>query len=318
MSNKKFQILINPRKQMTRTEFLSRTAPSSIALDGMVSGGPFFNPETNHANFDHHDGVVREATMSTAMQVFIAIKGGLINRLMHAPGDIIGIYINDTDQDTALAVWLLLNYKLFEGVQSIPTINRLLALNDRLDITGGAFPMNLDDGLVRSYAWIFEPYTDLRKSGSLATANPQMLRDNLDATMTRITKYMMNEGEEVKPDTRHVILYDSPEFKIINEIGGPSARTFLFNQGMTAFVSLVACRADGRFVYSIGRISQYVDYPVLSLYGDLNQAEDLPEGEGWGISDIVGGSSRLHGSKLSWQTIQQIVTCRLKTDGIIK
>ena len=242
------KIFFLPRQQMTRADFLDNTPRNSIALDGMVSGGPYFHAATNHVNYDHHDKVVREATMSTAMQVYYAIKGGMMTRFMNDPVDdnSVSVYVNDTDQDTALAVWLLMNYKLFEGVQSIPSINRLLALNDRLDITGGAFPMNLSDQLVHQYTWIFEPYINLRKSGVLATATAEVLHDNLVATMSRITKYMMGNGGESIPDTRHEILYDGHGFKIVDEIGGSAARTHLFSLGMKAFISLIAARPDGQ------------------------------------------------------------------------
>lgn len=67
---------VRPRQTMTWAQFLSETPERSIALDGAVSGGPAWDEKTLHVNFDHHDGVVREATMSTAMQVLFAIKGG--------------------------------------------------------------------------------------------------------------------------------------------------------------------------------------------------------------------------------------------------
>ena len=102
-----FEIHVLPRQVMTQEQFLSETPPCSIALD---------------INFDHHDNVVREATMSTAKQVFVAIKGGLMKSFREDGRAHAHIYINDTDQDTSLAVWLLMNYTLFEGTQSVPLI----------------------------------------------------------------------------------------------------------------------------------------------------------------------------------------------------
>ena len=63
---------------MSWAEFLGEAPARSIALDGIVSGGPRWDEQQLKANFDHHEGVVREATMSTSMQVFFAIKGGLM------------------------------------------------------------------------------------------------------------------------------------------------------------------------------------------------------------------------------------------------
>lgn len=306
-----FTVHVLPRQSMTWEEFLKTTPPRSIALDGVVRGGPNYDPKTHHINFDHHDGVVREATMSTAMQVYFAIKGGLMEALIVGGNVDASIYINDTDQDTALAVWHLLHYKEFEGTKSIPAMSRLLALDDRWDITGGAFPMNLDDKLVREHTWVFQPYANLRRSGALAQATEDVLLDNLEAVLGRLNRFMMGQAEEVNLDTRHKLLYDGPLYKIVDEIGGNEARYYLFSKGMNAFVSLVARRTDGRFVYTVGRRSRYIRFPVEQLYDDFNAAEGLDRTNGWNGSDIVGGSSRANGSGLSWEQIRDIANRRL-------
>ncbi len=306
-----FDVVILPRVSMSWDGFVSTTPQYSIALDGSVRGGPNFNLHTKHINFDHHDGVVREATMSTAMQVYFAIKGGLMESFKEKGKVRANIYINDTDQDTSLAVWLLVNYKKFEGTQSIPHINRLLALNDRWDITGGAFPMNLDDELVRHHCWVFQPYTDLRKSGELARATSQVMRDNLEAVLGRLNKFLMGEAGEATLDIRHEILYDSPEFKIVDEIGGNDARYYLYSKGLNAFISIVAHRPDGRHVCTVGRRSQYIPFPVNALYDDFNSAEGRSRENGWNGSDIIGGSGREHGTSLSWEQLRDIAKERL-------
>lgn len=182
--------------------------------------------------------------MSTAKQVMFAIKGGLMDRL----GGQAKIWINDPDQDTALATWLLKNYTRFDGVQSHPIINRLLELNDRLDITGGAYPMRLDDDVLSIHNWVFEPYSELRISGALAAADAAVMRNCLDAVHARLNATLMGQPgrRELRRDAK--ILYDSPRgFAIIDETGGNEARYVLFARGMNAFVSLVATRPDGRF-----------------------------------------------------------------------
>ncbi|MBT4849251.1 hypothetical protein HON36_00160 [Candidatus Parcubacteria bacterium] len=308
-----FEIHVLPRQVMTQEQFLSETPPCSIALDGVVSGGPYFDPVSLHINFDHHDNVVREATMSTAKQVFVAIKGGLMKSFREDGRAHAHIYINDTDQDTSLAVWLLMNYTLFEGTQSVPLISRILDLSDKWDITGGAFPVNLKEEVVRQHNWIFEPYSNLRKSGQLANADADVMRDNLDAVMARLTKAMMGEAGEVDLDTRHEILCDHPIFKIVDEIGGNEARYYLYSQGMNAFVSIVARREDKSTVYVVGRRSQYIPFPVSQILTALNQAEfakrgkELVEGDQWGGSDLIGGSPRSSGSVLTWEEIKDVL-----------
>lgn len=303
------EIKIRPRETMTWDEFCLATPACSIALDGMVSGGPKWCEETLHVNFDHHDGVSREATMSTAMQVYFAIKTGLLKRFGNK---VVSVYINDPDQDTALACWLLMHHKQFLGTNSHPVVSRLLALNDRLDITGGAFPMSLDDKLVRQHNWVFSPYTDLRKSGELAQASSGTIRNTLDAIFQHLDKMWLGQAEEQESDIRHKILYTSPVsgFRIVDEIGGNEARAHLFSQGMLddGFVSLVARRNDGRFVYSIGRPSPYVAFPVEKLYAVLNEREIALGGSGgWGGSNMIGGSPREQGSQMTWEEVRDAI-----------
>ncbi len=275
-----FTLNVISRKSITWKEFLKSTPPRSIALDGFVHGGPNYDPKTHHLNFDHHDGVVREAITSTAMQVFFAIKDGLMEALTVDGKVKASIYINNTDQDTALAVWYLLHYKEFEGTKSIPAMSRLLTPDNRWDITGSALPMNLDDQLVRQHTWVFHLYTNLRKSDALANATEDILLDNLEAVLGRLNKFMTGQAEEAELDTRHEILYDCPRYKIVNEVGDNEARYYLFSRGMSAFVALVAQRDDGRFVCTIGRRSRYIQFPVRQLYDDLNAAEGFDSTNG--------------------------------------
>jgi len=291
---------------MTWPEFVANTPARSIALDGMVKGPPCFDPKTLHFNFDHHHGVVRDATMSTAMQVEIAIKTGLMEALA-VNGEPQGqIYFNDTDEDTSLATWQLVNHKLLEGTRTVPPISRLLNLSSKWDITGGAYPLDLDSDLAKQCFWVFEPYTNLRRSGELAKAGPQTLHDNLLAVMSRITDLMMGQAGQIEPDLRCDILHNSPYYKIIREIGGTTARKHLFNQGMCACISFVAMRPDGKHVVSVGRRSQYTPFPVEELYEAYNQAEGLTEGSRWSGSSLIGGSPRLTGTRLTWQELRDI------------
>ena len=289
-----------PRKSMTWQEFMEETPSNSIALDGVVRGGPRWDEQTRHINFDHHEFVEREATMSTCKQVWYAIKGGLFQSFKDERGrPFANVYVNDPDQDTALAVWELRNYKSLEGTNGSPTLNRLIELNDRLDVTGGSFPMSLSDQLVRQHLWVFQPYADLRRSGKLADANAEEMMNCLDATSFRLTEFLVGRGEEVELDSRHEILHEDSRFKVINEIGGNDARYMLFANGMNAFISLVATRQDGNRVFTVGKRSRFIPFPVRSLYGVYNDAEGLTSENGWNGSDLVGGSSRLLGSKLA-------------------
>jgi intein/homing endonuclease len=203
-------------------------------------------------------------------------------------------------------------------VQSHPTIGRLLTLTDRLDVTAGAFPMSLDDQLLRVHSWVFKPYTDARKSGDLARGGEATMRSILLAVFGNLNDLMLGRGGEQELDTRHEILYASPKhgFEIVDEIGGNEARCHLFSLGhlWRGYVSIVARKPDGRIVYTIGKPSAHVDFPVAELYDALNDAEGLTRATGWNGSSIVGGSSR-DGSTMPWTQVRDVVETVLDARG---
>lgn len=301
------ELAIHPRQSVTREAFVRDNPPGDVALDGYVRGGPFRDKVTLHANFDHHEGVIRGITMSTAKQSYFAIKGRFVER-RHGR---FTMHINDPDQDTSFATWLLKNYHLFTGSQSHPAINRQLDLNDKLDITGGTFPMNLNDVTLGQHLWTFKPYADARRDGTLATATESTMRLIVEAVHRNLNKLLIGEGGYEQLDSRHEIFYQSPRFgfELVNEIGGNDARYYLLSTGhlWSGYVSLVATRPDGRYVYTIGRPSEDVDYPVEDLYDVLNEAEGRTRANGWNGSDLVGGPSREDGSSLRWQDLRDIL-----------
>lgn len=296
------KIHFHPRRETTWQSFVETTPPGSIALDGYVTNGPAWCESTLHANFDHHTGCVREATMSSAMQVYFAIKGGLCSRIKD-----IEVYVNDIDQDTAMAIWLLRNHHLFEGPASIPSIGRILTINDRFDITGGSFPTNLADDTYYQHCWVFQPYTEMRKAGEIATASVATMRTLLESIEARLDALLMGKAQLYQPSTKYEILASTEKITVVDEIDGIEARHHLFAAGLikNAYLSIVA-RRDGRTVYTIGRRSRYVDFDLPSKYPLLNKAETI--GKGWGGSDIIGGSDRMHASGLTWQQVLEVVS----------
>lgn len=299
------ELIIEPREELTWDEFREETPPFSIALDGYVTGPPAHDEDTQHVNFDHHEGVHRPATMSSAMQAMYAVKGGLMKRFRDQQDELPRVYVNDCDQDVSLAVFVLENYKLFEGTQSHPGFNRLLEIDQRLDITAGAYPMNHDVDLVKQHHWVFEPYGDMRKSGRLYSADASAIRDNIETTCGRIMQLLIGNPGTVESDTRHEIFYQGDDFWMAHEIGGPDSRYDLFSQGMMSFVNKIGEMPNGNNVMSVGRVSTYVDFPLLELYPYYNEAEKDADGQ-WNGSTLIGGSPRGSGTSLSIPDLRDI------------
>ena len=126
-------LYVAPRRIEQWDNFVGRYPEKSIALDGFVYGKPRFEPEGAYLNSNHHEEVDRLSTRSTSAQIFIAIKQGLINTYTVDGAVRMNIFVNDPDQDTCLAVWLLKNHERILGQRSEPLINRLVELEDRFD-----------------------------------------------------------------------------------------------------------------------------------------------------------------------------------------
>src|SRR5579885_1466163 len=86
-------------------QFKEKAPPYSIALDGFVNEGPIVDHQGPRANFNHHEGCSRLATLATCGQVLMAIRQRLF-RLFDKPTT---IYVNDCDEDVCTS-WFLLKH----------------------------------------------------------------------------------------------------------------------------------------------------------------------------------------------------------------
>jgi hypothetical protein len=143
-------LVVCPGKEISWEQFLQIAPPRSIALDGLVRGAPKFSIDTLHANFNHHQDVDRLATRSTSGQVLVALKQGLLDGYYEGGYPRFNLYVNDPDQDSSLAVWLLVNHQRFTGTKSEPLLNRLIYAEDMLDTTAGAYPFEPSSSLMMS------------------------------------------------------------------------------------------------------------------------------------------------------------------------
>lgn len=292
---------INPRETISWELFTATKPPYSVALDGYVNDCtkrqvlPF-----PYANFDHHTNVDRIATRSTAEQVYMEINLGLFETFNKDGFPHMEIYVNDCDEDTILATWLLINHERLKV--SNPIINKLIYCNDKLDVTGGAFPFG-DVAILRKMAWIFEPYRDARSNKRLSTMNSKTMRIIIESVMSRISETVMGNAKELPIDTQYEILHKGTGWSLVKE-SGTAARMIMYSSGIHAFVSLIE---DGRYV--IARRSTWTHFPVEQLYEHLNSLEGHTT---WGGSNIIGGCLRGKGSKFSPKELFEIIELFLK------
>ena len=266
-----------------------------------------------HANFNHHEGVVRLATRCTASQVLIAIKQGVLDLFAHKED--VHLWFNDCDQDVCLAIWLMQHAERVSGVKSEPLISRLAYIVDMMDTCGGAFPIDPASRIMEEMCWIFEPYTSARTEGRIATFYVSETLTTIEAVCARISAYAMADGKRLKPDFRFEVIRDGLGWKMVWELGN-DARTALRVAGVKAFVSIRSYHEEMKVCHAnIGRFTPYTDFPLDQIYARLNEAEGISDGcmERWGGSDTIGGSPRSKGSNLSPEEIGNTISTFMRT-----
>lgn len=273
--------------------FKLMAGPYSIALDGFVPEGPWFDSTLPSKCFNHHEGVSRLETRATCAQVLLAIRQGLFKRFRDVNGPRAHAYVNDCDEDVCLSWWLLKNHVNANAVLN-PLLNKLVYMVDLLDTTAGAYPFPEDLPSLHGLAWVMEPYRVFRFSGGLASRNTDTFRSIVTDVEHRIDMYVAGKGKEIKLDTRYEILSSTPLWTHVKEIG-TQARIGMFSDGIRAFVSSSPYGKNGNWMHIIGRMSDYIDFPVTKILAELSKIE----GTTWGGGSTIGGAPRIEGSKLN-------------------
>lgn len=301
---------IEPRKVYSWSDFKKKKPPFSIALDGFVNATTKRDPKGPYANFDHHSRADRLATRSTSEQLHMEIKLGLFDTFSKDGVPKAHIYVNDPDEDTCLAWWLLKNnYRVRKYSDS--RINRLVYCEDRLDCTAGAYPFG-DTSMRKKMAWIFQPYHEARFNGSVAQMQETEMRKIIESVEDRIDRYFLDKGGELSLKGDYETIGGGSGWTFTKETGHAS-RMAMYHDGITAFAALVVEKPDGSFVYTLGRRSVWTPFNLQKLYVRLNEEEShiVTDSNRWGGSDTVGGSPRDTGSRLSPERLQEIINATM-------
>ncbi len=291
---------------LTWNDFLSISPLNSIALDGYVNAPPMFQSKEEggpRVNFDHHYGVNRLATRATCAQVLIAIRQGLFSTFLNDLTHKVHIYINDCDEDVCTSIYLLKHGRQAANVLN-ERINDLVNAEDALDSTAGAYPYPKTFKGLKQLAWVFQPYREFRISGDIDNKDSDEYGYIIDQVESRILQYVHGQAKEIELDFRYEILYQQNKFALIKEIGS-HAKTGLLSDGFESYIS-VRQRPNGNYTYSIGKLA-FGSLNIPAILCALNKEEQCCKEDCWGGGNIVGGSPRVNGSKLSPDKVFEIV-----------
>lgn len=285
-----------------------RVAPAfSVALDGYVNEGPQWDPFGPRQNLNHHEGVDRFATRATCEQVLFNIRLGMFERFRNADGiPTLLAYVNDCDEDVCLSWFLLKNFILVENTINLLT-NKLVSVEGLMDAAAGAYPLSPDLEILQTMNWIFAPYRRFRVSGQIDHRDANEFREVVTGVEYRIEKYLAGRARMVPLDTKYEVVHQGHEWTMIREIG-VNAKSGMYHKGIHAYVAMRE-RPNGRWSYTIGRMSHYIPFNVLNHLRRLSAAELVkdPTSKPFGGGNTIGGSDRALGSAQSPDEVFRIV-----------
>jgi hypothetical protein len=324
VANEKIRVVMeSDTHSLSFDKFCEKAPRGSIALDGIVKGVTQFNENGPWMNIDHHS----EKTKSTAAQIEDFILKNQLGAFEKDGKISANLYVNHCDEDVCLSLFLL-KYAHIPEIINHEKMQRLVKINDNLDIAGGMYPYAADSPDLKEVTWVMEPYQQfMLNKGTTGKYSSDEDRNTaylgvVGQVEERIISYLTGEAEakirEYKPKTEfEKIEHDHEDQWTFVKNLEAQGRTKMARDKIPAYVYLKNYDEKARkYYYSIGKLSESVDYFDLpKFYELLNGAEAAKvtdpnniknDTNKWGGSTIVGGSPPL-GSVLSPEEIIKII-----------
>ena len=167
---------------------------------------------------------------------------------------------------------------MLERAEGMPTLRWIVQYNNKIDVCGGLYPVNLDELVKNHFTWVFEPYREQRRLGKVM-GDEAMVRGTVRKVCDRLLALLNGQAGITPITVQPEILYRSPyNYVIADEMGDPLSRLVLASQGHTNLISKICERPNGRFTYSIIRGSPYDEdvFEIPKLIEAFQAAEDQP------------------------------------------
>lgn len=293
-----------------------RTAqPFSVGIDGFVGTGTWYNLDIPMMCLNHHEGCDRTVTLATCQQALRVVRLNVMKAFEDAYGNpTMHVDANDCDHDVCASWWVLKNHERCKAALN-QHVNALIAITGDLDATAGAYPIPRTIEMMRKIDWVYDPYMQFRISGQIDKRDPSAFRGIIDSVCLRIDAFVNGRAEMLDTmDRRYEDVRVEKGWRMIKELG-TGARGSVFADGIEAFLSIRE-RLDGAHSVSICKSSPFVrHFNVPRILNALNEEEGLTDKpDRWGGSDLVGGSPRVSGTRLSLDTQVKIINRCVETE----
>jgi hypothetical protein len=299
------ELRVAPVRFESWEHFVRATPDYSIGLE-VIDDTP--GCRGNRVHFDHHSGVIREATMSAAMQAYIAVRQGRLMQRWISRRCPVPVYVWNADQDVCLATFILEYHELLERFHSDPLLRWIVQFNNKVDVCGGLYPVDLAELVRNHFTWVFEPFREQRMKGKME-GDEELVKNTIRRVCDRLEDLLQGRAGVAPITAEPQILHVSAHgFVVADEKGDPNSRLVLAAEGHTNLISLVCRRTNGRYTYAVIRGSPYDGdtFQIAKLIQSFQAAEDLPTAKIWGGSSLAAGSDSEIGSSLHWTKIRDI------------
>lgn len=295
---------------------LKKYKDRTIFVDGSFKGAPFINNERLQYNLDHHEGVIRNFTLSSCEQAMVMVLKGLT--LDEGSWE---IYVNEPDLDALFAVWVLSNYReLLELKDTIEQkVVRLVRTEGIIDVHGftmseftGYAPTTFDTekSIIEK---LIEQERELKATGRWNKI------DFVKYTMMMLSKidiviYGQNREKKVSQNINEISkikMLNSKYIIICDSDAGIYDVEMNLKERYPGKLGIIILRADyDKKKYTIRLSNEFISPNLHPLYKALNKADKFVKmfdnTNKWGGSDTIGGSPRQTGSGLSPQEIEKV------------
>ena len=303
------------RGRCVRASEARHAAPGTIFLDGAAECEPFADPVRGVYNLDHHEGCVRNFTLSTCEQAMVLLLRGLDLRRRDWT-----VLANDADLDVVLAIWVLLNHhRLAAGDGAARArILPLLRLEGAIDAHGlalqefCALPPGLLDETRRRMERLRDCEQGLRAAGRWDKVD---LLDYTRERLEQIDAFVYPQDAfadlvEVEELGRTPLADDSVALACRAHVGIYEVERQLARFHGPRLGVLVLRQREG--VYTLRQTDPALPATLDALYAHLNRIDPAARAgkadRRWGGSNEIGGSPRNGGSKLAHEAI--LAACR--------
>ncbi|MGD9017090.1 MAG: CPBP family intramembrane metalloprotease [Desulfobacterales bacterium] len=298
--------------------------PYTIFLDGVVQSGPFLDLEKQIYNFDHHEGCVRQFTLSTCEQVLVMILKGMDLR-----GRDWKVLANEPDLDVILSIWLILNHVRIQqrGLgtwELLPALVRVEGVIDAhglemMDLCG--ISKSRIQNIRKAIDFLRAEEIDLKRHAIWEESDfleyTSLILHKLDRLVYKTDDF--TDFKDLKELARVEIGNNRIAVVVDAELGIYELEPYL-NRLYGESLGIAILRKD-EDTYTLRRLDPFMPGDLNAVYRRLNDIDPAirsrTNGNRWGGSSDIGGSPRGIGTKLTPEEIAKACRDAYRKSGII-